>query len=318
MRVGQSWVFGLLMCFGGGLDYSLAEEGGSGHYMPGSMSSFVDSVAPKPTFLARYNLLNYSGERSLSMPIAGLTAETVDADSWANGLTLFWRPDWGSINDTWGYAMSVSIPYVNMKVSADVEGGGGAVLRRTDREQGLGDVIFQPLMFNQHLNESLNINYRLSVYAPTGDYKVGRLANPGKNYWSIEPTVGVMYFNPSNGRECSFFTGLTINTENAATQYQTGTQLHFENTVAQHFPLKGGLAGIGFNAFFYQQVEGDRGAGASFGDFKGRSYGVGPVLSYSTKVDDHPLTAEFKWLPEIETKNRLKGNSVWLKVLYTF
>jgi len=40
---------------------ALAEEGGSGHYLPGSMSSFVDSVPAKETFIARYNLLNYNG-----------------------------------------------------------------------------------------------------------------------------------------------------------------------------------------------------------------------------------------------------------------
>lgn len=32
---------------------SFAEEGGSGHYMPGSMASFIDSVPPAPAFLAR-------------------------------------------------------------------------------------------------------------------------------------------------------------------------------------------------------------------------------------------------------------------------
>jgi hypothetical protein len=30
-----------------------AEEGGSGHYMPGSMAFFVDGVSSNPTFIAR-------------------------------------------------------------------------------------------------------------------------------------------------------------------------------------------------------------------------------------------------------------------------
>ncbi|HEY5849769.1 MAG TPA: hypothetical protein VIT62_03260 [Lysobacter sp.] len=34
-----------------------AEEGGSGHYQPGSMASFMDSVAPKPTLLLHWNQL---------------------------------------------------------------------------------------------------------------------------------------------------------------------------------------------------------------------------------------------------------------------
>jgi hypothetical protein len=34
---------------------ALAEEGGSGHYLPGSMASFIDVVPPTETFLARLN-----------------------------------------------------------------------------------------------------------------------------------------------------------------------------------------------------------------------------------------------------------------------
>jgi hypothetical protein len=34
-----------------------AEEDGSGHYLPGSMSSFMDAPPPKGAFIARYNLI---------------------------------------------------------------------------------------------------------------------------------------------------------------------------------------------------------------------------------------------------------------------
>ncbi len=29
----------------------------------------------------------------------------------------------------------------------------------------------------------------LPVYAPTGDYQVGRLANPGLDYWTFDPSA---------------------------------------------------------------------------------------------------------------------------------
>ena len=50
-----------------------AEEGGSGHYMPGSMASFIDSVPPAPAFLMRLNVMSYEGSAAakLTMPIAG-------------------------------------------------------------------------------------------------------------------------------------------------------------------------------------------------------------------------------------------------------
>jgi hypothetical protein len=46
-----------------------AEEGGSGHYMPGSMSSFVDGVPTKEAFIVRYNLLYYNGSVSANVPL---------------------------------------------------------------------------------------------------------------------------------------------------------------------------------------------------------------------------------------------------------
>ena len=66
--------------------------------------------------------------------------------------------------------------------------------------------------------------------------------------------------------------------------------------------------------FYYQQITGDSGSGATLGDFKGRTVGVGPVLSYSTKIWKKDLVAEVKWLPEIEVKNRLKGDIIWFKL----
>lgn len=227
-----------------------AEEGGSGHYLPGSMSSIMDGVGHPGTFLMRYNLLNYSGNIGVDkgLPIAGIVGEGAEADSWAHGLTLFWAPSWGQLSENWNFAMSTTIPYVTMDVTADVQSGGG-MISRTDSLDGLGDIVLMPLMLNQKINKCWNINYRVGIYAPTGDYEVGRLANTGKNFWSIEPTVGFMYLDPGNGRELSIFTAATFNTKNDDTDYKSGTQMHIDGTAAQHFLLWGGLAGVGMNAY---------------------------------------------------------------------
>ena len=62
-----------------------AEEGGSGHYVPGSMSSFVDGVPLQETFIVRYNMVYYDGGVSLNepLPITGLSTLGADATSWA-------------------------------------------------------------------------------------------------------------------------------------------------------------------------------------------------------------------------------------------
>lgn len=294
---------------------SFAEEGGSGHYLPGSMASFVDGVPAGPTFLLRYNLFNYAGSfgRDKPLPIAGITAQNLNVDSWAHGLTAVWCPNW-DLGNKWSYAMSTTVPYVFMEVTADVDPVGG----KTDKENGLGDIVLMPLMLNFNANSNLNANARIAIYAPTGDYEIGRLANMGKNYWSVEPTLALMYFGLGNGIEASWFGGMTFNAENPDTDYKTGTQLHSDATVAQHFPVGKGLAGVGLNAAWYQQITGDSGAGATFGDFEGMTYGLGPVLSYTRTVKMIDLIAELKWLHELETRNRVQGDYIWLKVICKF
>lgn len=246
------------------------------------------------------------------MPIDGLTTLGASASSWAYGLTLLWRPPL-ELGERWSYAMSATIPALSMHVNADVTatlpGGAAGTVARASNTNGLGDVVLMPLMLNYNVDPDFNVNFRVGTYAPTGNYKVGRLANTGKNFWTVAPVLGLMYFGQKNGIEGSLFTGFDFNTENPDTDYQSGEQFHLDGTLAQHFPLAGGLAGAGVSAYYYQQVSGDSGSGATLGAFKGRTTGLGPALSYARKVSDHDTIVELKWLHEIETKNRLDGNT---------
>ena len=68
----------------------------------------------------------------------------------------------------------------------------------------------------------------------------------------------------------------------------------------------------------YEVAVGDSGSGATFGDFKGRTAGFGPVLSHAFKIGSVDLIAEAKWLHEFETRNRLQGDIVWFKLVAKF
>lgn len=295
-----------------------AEEGGSGHYVPGSMASFADSVPPAEAIALRYNFLTYDGSysRGQPLPIAGVNAVDVDAQSMAQGLTLLWRPP-VEIADGLSYALSATIPYVWMDVSAAVDTAQGRV-RRSDSEDGLGDMVVMPLMLSYTVNPDLTVGARVGLYLPTGDYETGRLANQGKNYLTTEPTLSVIYFGLKNGREAALFLGADFNEENDDTDYRSGTQIHADGTLAQHFPLAGGFAGAGVSGFWYEQVAGDSGAGATFGDFEGKTIGLGPVVSYTKSFKKTDVVGELKWLHETDTTRRPEGDYIWLKLLAKF
>ena len=300
-----------------------AEEGGSGHYLPGAMSSFADGVPPAETFIARLNIASYQGSytRGEPIPIAGIRAAGLEADSFAAGLTLLWRPP-VDLGEKWSFSMSATIPYVWMDVSGDVTatlaGGTPVSVGRSDSVDAIGDIVIQPVMLNYNVSPDFNVNFRVGAYAPTGSYEVGRLANTGKNFWTIEPVLGLMYFGKKNGIEASVFFGYDFNEENDDTNYKSGDQFHIDGTLAQHFPLAGGLAGVGVNAFYYDQVTGDSGSGATLGDFEGLTTGYGPVISWAGKVGGKDMIAELKWLHETDTDRRLNGDYIWGKVLFKF
>lgn len=307
-----------------------AEEGGSGHYFPGSMASFIDGVAPKPAVLVRYNQIYYSGSVGLNkaIPIGGTTAFGLHATSWGEGATFFWRPDGhGVINaPRWSYAMSMTIPFMQMDVNASAvvqppssEGGSSITVAREGSLGAIGDIVLIPLMLNYTVSPNTSINFRVTEYLPTGNYGVGRLANTGKNYYTTEPTLAVIYMGTKNGREASLFAGMDFNSTNNATEYKTGDEFHLDGTLAQHLPLMKGLAGIGVSSFYYTQFTGDSGTGATLGKFEGKTAGIGPVISYIKPYSPKKqLMSELKWLNEYYTQNRLQGNTVFFKIAFKF
>ena len=66
---------------------AMAEEGGSGHYLPGSMASFIDGVPLSETFLMRANIIYYNGSvgPTKQLPIAGQTTLGAEASSFGPG-----------------------------------------------------------------------------------------------------------------------------------------------------------------------------------------------------------------------------------------
>lgn len=290
-----------------------AEEGGSGHYMPGAMASFIDGVPSEPTFVTRLNYLNYKASSDITIPkgSGGLLAEP---DATINGLalTVLWAPNWNlGLETKWQFAMSATIPMLNLDLSGNLDFMGTSFGSVEGSRTALGDITLMPLMINYNANKDLNINARLGLYAPTGSYKPGRFINTGKNYWTIEPTIGIIYFGQENGREASVYLGADFNQKNDTTNYRSGTQIHFDGTLAQHFPFLGGVSGVGISGYWYKQITDDSGSGATLGAFRAEASGAGPVLSWLDKTGKHVL--EIKYIKDLKNKNRLDGDTFWLK-----
>ena len=112
---------------------------------------------------------------------------------------------------------------------------------------------------------------------PSGTYDPTRLANLSIGYIAVDSGVGYTYLNPHTGNEFSAVAGLTYNGMNDALQYRNGIDFHLDWAMSQ-FVSKS--VHVGIVGYVYQQLTGDGGAGANFGDFKGHSVSLGPQMGF--------------------------------------
>ena len=302
---------------------SSAAESGIGHYVPGALADFGDMAPPSGTFAAMnwYNYYNGSAGAGRQLELGGLAAANVKATSNAEMLGAVYTTPYGILGGNFSVAAFVPYLWVDVTGSVTAAGPGGRTITitRNDCADGIGDTILIPFWLNWTSGD-FKWGTQLDIYAPTGAYNSGRLANVGLNYWTFEPLVSFSWISKKIGLEISSTAGFDFNTKNDATDYQSGEVFHIDTTIAEHLPLRGcGIIGAGANAFYWKQFSADSGSGAKLGSFETQMSGIGPVVSYiSPPICGHTLAAEVKWVPQINTRYTLAGDYVWFKVGLVF
>jgi hypothetical protein len=294
---------------------AVAGEGGTAHVLPGANATLVDLVPTKPGGFVKAMAMNYDGDASAQIPTgAGVTSNlnaTANTFVLGGGYT-FEETVLGGAH----YTVAAFLPYSRLDVSGNVQTPFGTV-RRQSNVSGFGDLTVIPAMLAWKSGD-WQFDALLPIYAPTGSYEKGRLGNPGLNYRTFDPMVGAAYGNPKSGFNAMLHAGYAMNGENPDTSYKSGSLLHFDGAVQQILPAGEGFLTLGVEGFYFQQATCDSGPGAVLGCFKGRTSGLGPVLGYVLPLGKQSLVFELKWLAETNTKNRLDGDYVWLKMVFKF
>ena len=157
-----------------------AEEGGVGHYAPGSFASFVDVLPGEPGLGVFNYFAYYNGDASANhqFPIAGQAALNVEATSYADSFGAFWVTPLSLLGVN--YAPGVSIPFVWTDVKAQVSGPGGRTVNRSDSASGLGDIEFWPVALSWTTwSTNLHVDFFGGIYAPTGRIPAEPAGQPG-------------------------------------------------------------------------------------------------------------------------------------------
>lgn len=285
-----------------------AAENGVGFYLLGSRGPAAAIMPPSGIYFQK-PFYFYSGDLGggKSLPTGGKLAVDVRGDAFFTAPTVLWVPPEEILGGKLG--LSVSAPFGWMKSSAGVTFDGPLL---GHREASVSDQVFtygDPIVGGMLGWETGNFHYQLgtSVNVPIGDYQKGEIANLAFHRWGMDVYGAATYFDPATGWDFSTAMGFTFNGENPATDYRTGTEFHLEGAITKYFSPQ---FSAGILGYYYHQVTGDSGDGATLGDFKGQVAALGASVGYTFVVGQTPVATQLRVFHEFAAENRAEGNAI--------
>lgn len=300
------------------------QEGAFPLYLLGYMSTKAGYMPP-PGLYVRNDVYHHNGHVKGGL-FGGRAVAKVNAKLSFDVLTLSYVTPWKLLGANVAFGGVVPAGRVNVHAKLDAEiprlvrNSGScdfalpsvALTSRTKKKHqvahGIGDSLIIPLMLGWHA-DSLNLHliaYQ-GLFVPTGSYKKGHVANMGQNHFATETDAGFTWLNTKTGTELSAMTGITSNFTNHKIKYRSGTAWHTEFFAGQYLmeDLEIGVAG-----YYFYQLTPDKFRGKQFfNGFRGKVFGIAPLLSYNFKIADIPVFANVRYYTESDSKNYLKGNS---------
>lgn len=279
-----------------------ASEGAASYYFPGAFGSFLVAVPPEPGFSVASQTLMFGGNAQKSI-LNGRQTFGINAFAvyeYLAGLYVFEQPILGG-----RLQVGVAVPavaYATMTASLQTRLFG--TFSGTASDVNFGDLMLTPFSFTWNFGE-LNAKVTQIVIAPTGHYDPNAVINVGRNYWAFDTQVGLTWFHKATGTELSVLPGILFNTMNPATAYRTGTELHLD-FMANQFVTRD--IAVGIHGAWYRQIDGDSGAGATFGPFMGESFALGPAVLWAPAQLKGRYAFIAKWLHDFSNTNRLNGD----------
>jgi hypothetical protein len=283
---------------------AFAVEGGLGRPISGmSIAPYAGVIPPEPGLAVATGETYYEGSigTSRTVPIAGLLVANVDMKASFTPIALFYI--WPTPTKEWNFASAVSFPLAWLEVTANLSGP--LPVRKTESTFGLFDLAFTPIVASYHFSQTDHLAFSFTFWAPTGSFEKGRLVNLSQNTWTFIPGVAYTKILPEDNIELTGIWQMEFDTEDHATHYQNGILSDLEVLAIKRF--KNGL-GIGFVESWIQQVNDDGGAPAALNGFAGRAFGIGPIVTYSTKLGKSHLDFSARWIHDFGVSNRVAGD----------
>jgi hypothetical protein len=285
-----------------------ATEGAAGRPISGTgVVPLGGVVPPEPILAVNLGQVYFDGSigASRQVPVGERLTLGIDAQISFTLATIL--KVWDTGPGRWNFSSSITLPYAWQKAKATVSLGNtqGTV---SDKDSNLFDITFTPITAGYHISKTEHVSFSLNVWAPTGKYDASKLANPSLNNWTFIPQVAYTRLWPDDSVTFDVTSGVQFYTENKATNYKNAPLFTLDAMAVKTFP--GGL-GVGVVIGTVQQLGDDKGPTAdALNGFRGHDWALGPIVTYDTKLGGkEPLSLSLRWVPTIEAKNRMKGNT---------
>ncbi len=284
-------------------------EYGRSTYAPGTAGDFSKAVLPdKPGLYLRNELWYYEGHATYGRADGSLQVEA-DLSAWVDTPRLTWSSGRQFLGARYGAYLSLPLTYVESDAHVQMGPPGQPAIsqRQADERSSLGDVYVSPWMLGWKLG-SWDLLWYESVTIPSGTYKE-QAVNASRNYYALNSSLAATWRRPVDGPELNLRLGYIVNDENHKTDYESGDELVGDITAAWCFNQRFSL---GLTGYAYEQITGDQGAGALLGDFKGSSWGAGPIARYLFDRPTRRVALVAKWIHEFEAENRYEGDLLFI------
>jgi hypothetical protein len=290
-----------------------ATEGGIGRPVTGmQVTPYAGVVPPTDDWIFSISSIYYEGSlgKSKEIPIAGTVSAGLNYHVSYNLLNAV--KTWGITAGGWNFASSFGVPFQYTSASSF----NGRL--PNDSATQFADIFFTPVVAGYHLTQTDHIALSVQIYSPTGAYSTSRLANAGQNTWTFIPTVAYTKLLPAENIELSANYGVDFYTPNNDTHYHNAPVSVLDLLALKRFT---GGWGVGVVGGWIEQLGDDSGGIAdlpAIGGARGHSLGIGPLVTWSGKLSNTPVSANLRWVNEFDVSNRPKGNAVQLSVSATF
>ena len=251
------------------------------------------------TFVSAY----YEGDIGGPVPIGGIVLDVgMRVGFFSEAANILYVPEGKILGGNFG--ASVTIPVGHIDIDAQVTGPLGNTIGQSVDGWGFGDMSAR-LQLGWTPRQDFAHTIYVQGVAPTGRYDPNGLQpNIGLNRPGIDTGWAFTWTEPTSKLQFNGAVGVTFNFENTDTDYDSGTDFHFEWAVG--YEISKGLI-IGPAGYSYRQLTGDSGPGARLGPFEGDVDAIGGGLSYTTLVGSTPLIINARHYEEFNAERRMDG-----------